>query len=137
MRSLIKVNDDLFNRSFSIFDELFAPVRAQTGQANFRVEQDAERYYLQAVVPGYEEKDLNLSVEGNTLVVSGHREKRCNDKGIYSDISSFEQSWAMPHDVLVEQISAEYKAGILTISLPRQGPTATETRQIPIKALNP
>lgn len=137
MRSLMRIDDDLFNRSFSIFDELLAPVRARAGQANFRVEQDAERYYLQAVAPGYEEKDLNLSIKGNTLVVSGHREKGCNDKGVYSEISSFEQSWTMPNDVLVEQISAEYKAGILTVSLPRKGPAAIETRQIPIKALNP
>lgn len=137
MSSLRNINAHLLD-PFSIFDD-FITFRPETKsmRPSFWTEAQGDRHCVQVIAPGYEEKDLNISIKDGLLIVTGHHEKSQDDKGVHSEISSFEQSWTLPNDVLTDQIEAEWKAGILTISLPRKTFKQLEVKSIPIKALGP
>ena len=133
--SMLK-HDELMDQAFSLFDGFFNRPSLRS-QSTVQVRTEPESYQVQVVAPGYDEKELNVTVKGRTLQISGKHEKSSEDKGIYSQLSSFEHSWSLPEDVVAEHIDAEYKSGILTLSLPRKRAPAIEAKTIPIKALNP
>jgi HSP20 family protein len=63
-------------------------------------------------------------VENNTLTVSGKRkfEKNENVKGyrIERTYGEFTRSFSVPQTVDTEKVAADYKNGVLTISLPKK-----------------
>ncbi len=75
-------------------------------------------------VPGVDPEKIDVSVEDNTLRVSGaHEEEKEEKKKHYyhKEIKkgSFERVISLPQAVQKEKVSAEYKNGSLTITLPK------------------
>ena len=90
---------------------------------------------LRAELPGMTEKDIDLKIEGNTLTLKGERkmdseDKKSNYHRIESFHGSFTRSFRLPDTVDYEKVNAEYKNGVLTVTLP-QKPEATP-REIPV-----
>ena len=120
------------------FDEDFAPhaVADKTITPKLHVEEDDQYLYVQAEVPGMEEKDIKVSVEKDVLSISGERknEKKEEKKGFYySEISfgKFERRVQLPDYVNSENAQAEYKRGVLQIKLaknPKKGPQMIEVK---------
>lgn len=82
-----------------------------------------ESYVIEMAVPGYSREDLNVKIEGDALYVSSKMESKSktNDmKKAYTefDYSKFERVWTVPESCDKENVSAEYEAGILRISIP-------------------
>lgn len=78
-------------------------------------------------LPGVEPEKVDVSVEDNTLTVKGSTEKKVEvkKKGYYrKEISSgsFYRSMTLPVPVVKEKAKAEFKNGILTITLPKAKP---------------
>ena len=88
------------------------------------ISEDQDNIYVRAEVPGVMPADLDISVEGETLLVKGER-KPCTGEGEVSyhrreiECGSFSRAVTLPIRVLVEKISAASKDGILTITLPK------------------
>jgi HSP20 family protein len=92
---------------------------------------------LKADVPDVDLNDIDVRVENQTLTISGERrfEQDQNAKGyhrIERSYGSFTRSFAVPATVDTEKVSAEYKNGVLTISLPKK--EAAKPRQVKIEA---
>lgn len=90
---------------------------------------------LRAELPGLNEKDIDLKIEGNILTLKGERKmENEDDKGTYHRVESyygsFTRSFRLPDTVDYEQIKAEYKNGILKVTIP-QKPEA-KPRAIPV-----
>lgn len=90
---------------------------------------------LRAELPGISEKEIDLKIEGNTLTLKGERKMETEDrKSSYHRVESyygtFTRSFRLPDTVDSEKIKAEYKNGILTITLPYK-PEA-KPREIPV-----
>ncbi len=88
------------------------------------VEKDKE-ILVKMDLPGMEEKDINISVEGNILTISGERRmEKKEDKENYHRIErlygEFSRSLTLPNTVDVSKINAKYKNGVLEISLPKK-----------------
>ena len=84
-----------------------------------------DAYVIEAEVAGYDEKNINLHVEKHVLSISSDEVKRELPEGtslIAGEITlpSFERSFSLPESADEERISADYKNGILLITIPKK-----------------
>jgi len=80
---------------------------------------------LKAELPEMPEKDIEIRVEDNNLIVSGERRKEKEVKEenyhrIERSYGSFYRSFTLPHAVDRENIKASYKDGVLKVILPKK-----------------
>jgi HSP20 family protein len=90
---------------------------------------------LRADVPGMKEKEIELKLEGNVLTMKGERkledeENRDNYHRIESFYGTFSRSFTLPESVDRDKINADYKNGVLTISIPQK--PEVKAREIPV-----
>jgi len=90
---------------------------------------------LRAELPGLTEKQIELKLEGNTLTLKGERkmeneDKKSNYHRLESFYGSFMRTFRLPDTVNMEKISADYKNGILTVTLPQK--PEVKPREIPV-----
>jgi len=90
---------------------------------------------LRAELPGMTEKQIELKVEGDTLILKGERKMESEDeKENYHRIESFHGSFTrtfrLPETVDTHKISADYKDGVLTVTLPQK--PEVKPREIPV-----
>ena len=84
--------------------------------------EDDKKVMLKLEVPGIDEKDLDVSVENNTLTVKGERkfeseEKEENFHRIERRYGSFYRAFTLPSTVDTEHVAAKYNAGVLKLEL--------------------
>jgi HSP20 family protein len=84
-----------------------------------------EHVTMQFEVPGMNKNDFNISVKNNVLSVSGERKSETQEKGknfIRSEIrsGSFCRSFTLPETIDSDKIKADYKDGILELSLAKR-----------------
>jgi HSP20 family protein len=79
---------------------------------------------VRAEVPGMKPEEIDISVYGNTLMISGERKEAKEDEGdgfyhVESTYGSFRREVALPTDVDEKKIEAVCKDGILSVTLPK------------------
>ena len=89
------------------------------------VYEDEKRIVLKLEVPGIPEKDLDVTVENNTLIVKGERkfekeEKEENFHRIERRYGSFSRAFTLPTTVETENIDAKYENGVLKLELKKK-----------------
>jgi HSP20 family protein len=121
----------LQDRVNRIFRESFSPERPDEAltTSNFAppvdVYEDEHNITLKIEVPGIDEKDINVSIENNTLTVHGERrfekdEKEENFHRVERMYGSFTRSFTLPNTVDLEQTNAQYEKGVLKIRLAKK-----------------
>ena len=90
---------------------------------------------LRAELPGVDEKEIELKLEGNVLTLKGERkmekdEKKANYHRVESYHGAFSRSFELPDTIDRDKIKAEYKNGILTVTIPRK--PEVQPREIPV-----
>jgi HSP20 family protein len=90
---------------------------------------------LRAELPGVDEKEIDLKLEGNVLTLKGERkmekdEKKANYHRVESYQGAFSRSFELPDMIDRDKIKAEYKSGILTVTIPRK--PEVQPREIPV-----
>src|SRR5436190_16852046 len=121
----------LQDRVNRIFRESFSPEGSDEAltTSNFApavdVYEDEHNITLKIEVPGIDEKDIDVSIENNTLTVRGQRrfekeEKEENFQRIERKYGSFTRSFVVPNTVDPEQVSAHYDMGVLKIRLAKR-----------------
>jgi HSP20 family protein len=116
-----------------------------TGEASHRVlwsppvnvEETKEELLLSAELPGMTIDDIEIEVENNVLSLRGEktREEEKEDRKYHvweRSFGTFERSFTLPRTVKADEISAQFKDGILNIHMPK-APEA-KTRKISIRA---
>lgn len=83
--------------------------------------EDEGNVYVEALVPGVDPKDVDLSVLRNTLTISGERKPFAETKGIVhrTELGSgkFSRTLELPVDIDANKITAQCKDGIMTITM--------------------
>lgn len=79
---------------------------------------------VKAEVPGCKAEDIDISVHGNTLTISGEKkaEEEKKEKGYYHlerSYGSFRRELSLPGDVDPDKVEASCKNGVLTVTLPK------------------
>ncbi|MBA3005960.1 MAG: Hsp20/alpha crystallin family protein [Proteobacteria bacterium] len=91
-----------------------------------------------ADLPGMEKKDINVSVDGDLLTIKGEKKevKESKDKHFHSierRSGSFYRALRLPAEVENDKIEANFKDGVLTLTLPKSKKTVKKVAQIEIK----
>lgn len=94
---------------------------------------------LKADLPDVDQKDIDVRVENQTLTIAGERkfEKKESDKGyhrIERSYGSFVRSFAVPNSFDTEAIGAEYKNGVLSVTLPKKETAKPRQIRVEVKA---
>jgi HSP20 family protein len=119
----------LQNRMNSLFRDLNEGSESPLTTASFvpavDIYEDDKKVVLKLEVPGIEEKDLDVSVENNTLTVKGERkfekeEKEENFHRIERRYGSFFRAFTLPTTVDTEKVAANYNAGVLKLELTKK-----------------
>jgi HSP20 family protein len=94
------------------------------------MEKDKE-YIVKAELPGVKEEDVDVSISGNMLTISGEKktESETKKKGYYyseSSYGNFSRSVTIPSNVNTDKIEACYDKGVLEITLPKTAEAKTK-----------
>jgi HSP20 family protein len=126
--------NDLFS-SFSSF-----PSRAWSGDMSPRldVSETDQALDIDAELPGFDEKDVEVTLAGDTLTIRGERQNGQEDKGKNYHLSerrwgSFTRSITLPFDADPNDIDARFEKGVLHIAVKKPPSIAAKTAKIPIK----
>ncbi|MFP4588275.1 MAG: Hsp20/alpha crystallin family protein [Desulfohalobiaceae bacterium] len=89
------------------------------------ISEDDKEITVQAELPGMESKDVDVSLQNNNLVIQGEKKFEDEDKSdnyhrIERAYGSFYRSIPLPVKVDEDNIKANFKNGVLHISLPKQ-----------------
>jgi len=125
---LLKTQRPIFS---SIFDDLVLNNRSgytshsnpvDTPSVNV-IESDID-YRLQLVAPGKNKEDFTIELDEGVMSIATENETPENNKEEnYTlrefDFSNFKRAFKLPDTVAIDKIKAEYKSGILTVTLPK------------------
>jgi HSP20 family protein len=141
---------DFFERANSIFEEIsrraykifeghgqvfgrdledwFQAERELLHPVHIHLSETADVLEIKAEVPGFNEKELSISVEPSRLVVTGKRETKKEEtkgKTIYSETCADEimRVIELPAEVETEKVTAVLKNGVLDMRLPKTAKT--------------
>lgn len=97
-----------------------------------------DAYTITAEIPGVSEKEINVSVSDDTLVIKGekHQEKEENTKTHYlseRSYGSFQRIFALPPWTDASKIEAQFHNGVLTVTVPKSA-EAPNARKVDVKA---
>jgi HSP20 family protein len=126
-----------FNRMFDRFMPNW-PMVAGNGQRDhwgLDVQEDDKAVTVHAEAPGFEPGDFDLQMRGNELVLHAARKAETEEKerGFHEwRRQELYRSVALPPGIDAEHIDAEYRNGILTVTLPKT--EASKGRHIPVKS---
>src|SRR6266403_2616536 len=122
---------DRLNRMNRLFRESYSPEGPEEAltTTNFAppadIYEDEHNIALKLEVPGIDEKDIDVRIEGNTLTVHGERkiekeEKEENFRRVERQYGSFTRTFTLPSSVDSGQVSAHYDKGVLKIKLAKK-----------------
>lgn len=113
-----------------LFEPFFRfPVFQEEMQANVwnpavDVLEEGDRIFVKVEVPGVDEKDLKVTFENGLLTITGERQFERKDDRNYHRIEraygSFTRTFTLPRSVDATQIVADYRNGVLEISIPKK-----------------
>lgn len=91
----------------------------------FEVKEVKNAYLFKADLPGVKEADLEVTMTGNRLTVTGKREEEHEEhQGTYftreRSYGQFTRAFTLPEGADATQVHADLKAGVLTIAVPKR-----------------
>ncbi|HTA42271.1 MAG TPA: Hsp20/alpha crystallin family protein [Bryobacteraceae bacterium] len=94
---------------------------------------------VKADLPNVKIEDIDIRVENQTLTITGSRTFEKDDKvkgyhRIERSYGEFVRSFAVPPTVDTEQVAADYKNGVLTVTLPRK--ESAKPRQVKVNVVD-
>jgi HSP20 family protein len=105
----------------------------------FDVREEKDVFIFKADVPGFKQEDVEISVTGNRLTISGKRdEETANEAGSYYCrerlYGSFSRSFTLPDSVNADQIEASMTDGVLMLRVPKTA--EAQPKRIAVKSTN-
>ena len=112
-----------------LFDESFVRVpgvsRAKGFTPSVDMYETEKEVVVKATVPGVKPEDMEISVSGDRLVIKGRLEEERSEEGANYVLKerrfgAFERVLPLPPTANVEDAKAEFKNGVLTITMPKR-----------------
>jgi HSP20 family protein len=130
---------DDFNRLFNTtWPRLFNGEEALSGTwaPSVDIYEDQNSIVLEADLPGMKPEDFKLSIENYKLTLSGERKFEKDEKGenfhrVERSYGSFTRNFSLPSTVNVDEVNAEFKDGVLRVTLPKK--EEVKARQVQVK----
>jgi HSP20 family protein len=130
-----------FNRIFNAtIPRLFSNEEVLSGgwAPNVDIYEDQNSIVLEADLPGMKPEEFKLSIENYKLSLSGERKFEKEDKGenyhrVERSYGSFTRTFALPSTVNVDEVNAEFKDGVLRVTLPKREEVKARQIQVAVK----
>lgn len=115
-----------------------ATYQEAAGYASLDVTESDKAYTVTAEVPGMDPSDIELSVNGQYLTLSGEKRTETEDKNDNflrreRSYGSFQRTIALPDFANMDEVDASYDKGVLTITVPKKAESVKENRRIDIQ----
>jgi HSP20 family protein len=104
------------------------------------IRETKKAYILEAELPGFDEKNIEIRLDGGNLTIEAKKAEEKNDNSAASvnesyliqerRISSFSRSFRLPENAEIEGISASFRNGILSLEIAKK--VEAQARLIPI-----
>jgi HSP20 family protein len=112
---LTNLQDEL-DRLFGSQSEFWAPA--------LDVQEDKDNFVIRTELPGLKREDIEVSLQDGTLVISGERKVEKVEEGVEVHrqeryYGKFQRVLTLPAPVTADKVKAQYKDGILTVTLPK------------------
>jgi HSP20 family protein len=141
---------DPFFRGFrtqldTLFEDWFGRSMGGALAPRVDVSETGKEMTLKVELPGVDEKDIDISLSGNQLTIKGekkseHEEKKDSEEGrvfhrVERSFGAFQRTMTIPFDVEPDKVSADFKDGVLTVTLPKPEGAGEqpETRRIQVR----
>ncbi|MFC5429962.1 MAG: Hsp20/alpha crystallin family protein [Paraburkholderia sp.] len=125
-----------------LFHGLFRPLRsaggaeAQPGGIRIDVTEDDATYTVKAELPGVEKNDIDVKIEGNLVSIAAKVERdtelkdgeRVLRRERYT--GSVSRAFTLASDIDEASAGAQYKDGVLTLTLPKRAASARKRLEI-------
>ena len=101
------------------------------------IQEDDNKFIIEMAAPGLKKDDFKLNLEDHVLAISKDKEedKKEDVSETYTrrefGYNSFSRTFRLPKTILEDKIKADYKDGVLTVSLPKDA-KANLTREISV-----
>lgn len=97
--------------------------------------EDDKAYMLQADMPGVEDKDVDITLEEDTLRIKAEKkstqeEQEKNYHRVERAYGTFERQLTLPKNVNTDKVDAKLKNGVLTVTLPKKADDASKTKKV-------
>lgn len=123
--------EDVSNRLNSIFGHV--PARTESAQEmrgmadwmpSVDISETETGYLIKAEIPEVKKADVKVNIQDGLLTIAGHRQQEMEEKDkkfhrIERSYGSFSRSFRMPDDVDEATVIAEFKDGMLNVTLPK------------------
>jgi len=101
------------------------------------VEESDKEYTIKAELPEVRKEDVKVQVENGSLRISGERKLEKEEKGrrfhrLERSYGAFERSFSLPEGTKKNDVSAEFKDGLLRVHLPKSEITKPKALEIPV-----
>ena len=119
-----------FNRASSLLSET---VRASL-LPRLNISETDNKYFIEAELPGVKQSDLELKLDNNILVIKGKTEESKERNYFMREryYGSFQRSLTLPNNINENDITANFKDGILNIEITKK--LENSTKSIEVKA---
>lgn len=129
----------------TLFDNFFRgfeiePFRGRFGafSPNIDVKESDKDISVTAELPGMDDKDIDVSLSRDSLTIKGQKKEEKEDKGkdyyrMERSFGSFSRTIPLPSEIDMAKVKAEFKKGLLTVTLPRTEKAIRETKKITVK----
>jgi HSP20 family protein len=122
-----------FERMNRLFEETFGPLGLRTEEAlsvsgwtpSCDIYETDNEIVVKAELPGVKKEDAKVGIQDGVLSISGERKfeeetKKENYLRVERSYGSFTRSFTLPTRVDPEQVTAEFKDGLLQVTLPKR-----------------
>ena len=128
--------DQVFDGYFGRFSGISDEALERTWAPPVDIYENKDHIIVKAELPGMKKDDISIEVKGNVLTLTGERKheketKKENYYRIERSYGKFSRSFTLPDSVKVDKVKANYKDGVIEISLPKT--EKSKAKAIPIK----
>lgn len=98
-----------------------------------------DAYEITMELPGVQPEDIDVSLQDNMIVVTGEKQSEHEEAGksyFFSEreYGAFQRAFRMPPDANGEGIDADFRNGVLTLTIPKRRTEAGPLRKITVRS---
>ena len=140
MRELSTMQERMNRIWGSLYDQRHEDVTSRSGWLPpvDIYETDSKELVLKVELPGLKREDIDLTVEQNTLTIKGQRRpdddvREQQYHRVERSYGSFTRSFTLPATIETSGVRADYRDGVLTITLPVRSDAKPRQIQVEVK----
>ena len=138
-----KNNTNQTNLLDTFFNDFLAPQSRYLGDnlvhsPKVDIVEKQKEFLVTAEIPGMKKEDVKLSLDNNTLTISGEKkeEKETKDDNYHCTervFGSFRRTLSLPDCIKKDKVSAKYEDGILRVCLPKTEQEVDKSKDIVVE----